>query len=290
MPIGSPMDRVESWWSVSSPPLGKLVSECISAKERANRRPGYVRELKRALGKFVAGRETADPQGISPAEIETFFDASGYSNATRLTMIMRLGALFSWAQRRGYLAHNPVKRLERPAVDRKPPRILSPMEAFIMLTGAQKREASILGYIVVGLYAGVRPHEMGRLTWADIDLEKRVVRIDAAASKVRFRRVVPLHEKAVHWLKACDQSKPFAPGTRRKKLRRLAAFMHWERWPHDLLRHTAASYLLALHRDPGKVSFMLGNSPQVLLQHYQELVSTEDCAAFWALDGLKSPA
>ena len=52
-------------------------------------------------------------------------------------------------------------------------------------------------------------------------------------------------------------------------------------WPKDVLRHTAASYLLALHGDVGKVAMMLGNSPNILLTHYHEPVCETDCAAFW---------
>jgi integrase len=52
-------------------------------------------------------------------------------------------------------------------------------------------------------------------------------------------------------------------------------------WPADLLRHTAASYLLALHDDVGKVAKMLGNSSAILLSHYHQPVKSEDCGQFW---------
>ena len=58
---------------------------------------------------------------------------------------------------------------------------------------------------------------------------------------------------------------------RQFKLRACAA-LGLSRWPQDLLRHTAASYLLALHGDAGKVATMLGNSSSVLLTHYHEPV------------------
>lgn len=54
-------------------------------------------------------------------------------------------------------------------------------------------------------------------------------------------------------------------------------------WPPDLLRHTCASYWLADAGDAGKVAYMLGNSPAILLTHYQELVSSADAARFWAI-------
>ena len=52
-------------------------------------------------------------------------------------------------------------------------------------------------------------------------------------------------------------------------------------WDHDLLRHTAASMLLARDRDAGKVAEQLGHSPAILLRHYRELVSDEAAARYW---------
>jgi hypothetical protein len=59
--------------------------------------------------------------------------------------------------------------------------------------------------------------------------------------------------------------------------------MGWPRWHQDILRHTAGSYLLALIGDVGKVATMMGNSPNILLNHYVEPVTQADCAAFWNL-------
>ncbi|MCP5523587.1 MAG: hypothetical protein H7A46_18775 [Verrucomicrobiales bacterium] len=54
-------------------------------------------------------------------------------------------------------------------------------------------------------------------------------------------------------------------------------------WPQDVLRHTAASQLLALRKDAAAVALELGNSPQVLLTHYRELVTREQAAEFWGI-------
>ena len=59
--------------------------------------------------------------------------------------------------------------------------------------------------------------------------------------------------------------------------------MGWPVWPQDLLRHTAASYLVARDGDAGKVALQLGNSAAVLLLNYRELVEKEDAAAFFEL-------
>jgi hypothetical protein len=56
-----------------------------------------------------------------------------------------------------------------------------------------------------------------------------------------------------------------------------------KRWPQDVLRHTAASNLLAHHQDVGKVAAFLGNSAGILLTHYKALVEKEDAEKFMKL-------
>lgn len=278
------VERARWWTAQSCPPLSQIVSECIEAKRKANRRDQYVRELKRVLLHFTIGREAADLREISPSEIEDFCASKNYSAPTRATVITRLGALFSFAQRRGYIEHNPISRLERIAIEIRPPEILPPKEAERLLNAAQQHDRRLLAYLAIGLFGGVRSAELDRLTWANVDISRGVIMVDAAASKVRQRRIVRLEPKGIHWLAKADCRFPILPKSKAKRLWRLALLLGWRGWPHNILRHTAASFLLALHKDAGKVALMLGNSPGILLSRYTELVSAEDCATFWSID------
>ena len=76
---------------------------------------------------------------------------------------------------------------------------------------------------------------------------------------------------------------PVKKATRRRYLDHAERLLGFETWPQDCLRHTAASFMIAQHRDAGFVADCLGNSPGILLRHYRELVSAEDCAAFWSI-------
>ena len=62
----------------------------------------------------------------------------------------------------------------------------------------------------------------------------------------------------------------------------------FDRWPQDLLRHTAASFLLALYGDAGKVAARLGNSSSVLQSHYHEPVTQAECEKFWPLSTIQT--
>jgi hypothetical protein len=51
-------------------------------------------------------------------------------------------------------------------------------------------------------------------------------------------------------------------------------------WKHNALRHSFISYRVAETQDVAKVSLEAGNSPQMIFQHYRELV-TEKSAKEW---------
>jgi len=279
------METAREWWAVTEcPSLANVINECLIAKRNANRRDCYVRELRRFFGKFSEGRENRSIASIGPAEIELFFKQQGFSRHTQATAINRLSTLFAFATRRGYIVHNPLDRLERITIERKPPRIFSPTEARQMLAIARVKEVALLGYLVLGLFAGIRPAEIDRLEWCDVDQVRKLIRIDAAASKIRRRRIVPICETLAAWLGVvANRSGRISPNQKQRRLQRLAVRMGAETWDRNILRHSCSSYLLALHQDSGKIAHWLGNSPGVLLRHYHELVSPEDATAFWSI-------
>ena len=78
--------------------------------------------------------------------------------------------------------------------------ILSIEQCATALEWSQKQAPRFLAWLVLGLFAGVRLNELDRLKWGDLDLDAGRLRIDAAASKVRQRRIVHLEPAAREWL------------------------------------------------------------------------------------------
>lgn len=95
-------------------------------------------------------------------------------------------------------------------------------------------------YVILGIYGGLRPEEITRLDWSQINLDAGTVRVTGK----RRTRLVTLEPIAVKLLGEHPlKSGPVAPSNstvdrwrgRAKKLLKL------DKWPQDLLRHTAAS-------------------------------------------------
>ncbi|MBE7504315.1 MAG: hypothetical protein HS113_29300 [Verrucomicrobiales bacterium] len=102
----------------------------------------------------------------------------------------------------------------------------------------------------------MRPEEADRVRWEDVDLERGLIQVDAATSKVRRRRIIHLQPAAIAWLaraKAVGAQQPLVQQKRQhiqRKLRRAFGWSHWREL--DVLRHTAASYLLGCTRMPAR--------------------------------------
>lgn len=257
--------------------LAQCVVELLAAKRSGNRRAVYVQSLAQYLNRFASGRGERLLVSFAAEEVESWL-AQFPVASSRQTWLNRLSTLFSFAVRRGYLATNPCDRVERVTVDLKPPVILTPAQSRLLLTTCP---TVCRPYLVLAMFAGIRPEEVLRMDWSQINLEAGTALVDG---KTRRRRLVPLPAVAVAWLAQHPlRSGPVAPShsTVRRWLHRARAVLGLPRWPPDVLRHTAASYLLARHQDAGKVALWLGNSPKILLSHYHEPVAAAACEEFW---------
>lgn len=218
--------------------------------------------------------------------IEQWFANRNESLTSMSANAGRLSALFGFAVRREWIARNPVRQLERIRIDRKPPVILTPDQVQKLMTYIVEKKPNELAFFTLSIFAGVRPEELERIGWGSIDVERGMVTIDAAASKVRRRRIMDLEPNATEFIrlaKAKNALLPVKRMTRRRYLEHAKRVLGFEAWPQDAARHGAASYLMALHKNAGLIADRLGNSPSILLRYYRELVHPDDAMKFWQI-------
>lgn len=265
--------------------LQEAIEAVLEAKLKSNLSPLYLAGLRQYLTLFAKGREQMAIDDVTLETLEYWFQLRGGKPRSIQHNIGRLSSLFSFAVRRGWISENPCYRLEPIRIQPQSPRVLTVEEARALLDFCRAKKPQLLAWLVIGMFAGVRPHELLQLKWSNVDLGNGTVTIDASVSKVSRRRIVKLEPVAVEWLKLCDQSKPLALPLETMRYHRydLAGAIRCKTWPPDLLRHSAASYLLALHQDAPKVAFWLGNSPRILMSHYWSLTTKEDAERFFAI-------
>jgi len=235
------------------------------------------------LGQFAAETGNVPVAAVPVDKVAAWVD-SPESTASRATRLNRVSTLFSFAMRRGWCHENPVTRLERITVDRHPPRILTPDEASRLLAVCGP---SIRPWVTLGLFAGLRPSEAEAMDWSAIRLsgDRPTLTVDAAASKVRRRRIVPLLLTAVAWLSM--DARPSGPvvssHSTLRRARREASRAAGVEWSADVLRHTYASMRMGAGGNAAEVAGEMGNSPGILLTHYRELVTDTDAKKFWSI-------
>jgi integrase len=132
----------------------------------------------------------------------------------------------------------------------------------------------------------LRPMEVHRLRWEDIDLSGGYIHVSALKSKTRQRRLVQISGNLSKWLNL-KGNLPCKNFVKRFNAVRLAAGIN--KWPHDALRHSFASYHLAMHGSADRTATEMGHrGTDMLFRHYRELVSNKDAKDFWAIVPKKS--
>jgi integrase len=192
--------------------------------------------------------------------------------------------LFAWCVARGYAASNPVTQAAKVKVPAGTIGILSVNEARRLLLACHD---SILPAVAIGLFAGLRASEIGRLDWTEVSLEGGHIAVQATKSKTAARRIVEISDNLREWLAPHRQlSGPVRPsrGSYQQLLTNAVKAAGIERWPRNALRHSFASFHLAHHRDAGRTALQLGHTEsRTLFAHYRELVRRGDAEAFWQI-------
>ena len=157
-----------------------------------------------------------------------------------------LHGLFEFAVRREWCARNPVKLVERRKVTEREIMPLTLIQIKRLLKAAECNNKKYLPALALLIFAGIRPMEMQRLVWSDIDLDENFITIRSVCSKtggVRQVEILPALKRIL--LNTCPSrsSAKICPknwSRKWKEIRDCAGFKG--SWVNDILRHTYASY------------------------------------------------
>ena len=280
----------------ASVPLGQLFDEYIQA--RASKSLGHRNRLTITRDKFAATVGEALASEIEPRDLEPVLDR--LSPSSRNLNMRILKAVFNFGIKRGYLAANPITRLDFADHERKPVQIIEPERVEAMLCDALENDIGLLPFLVLGFYCGIRPNgELQKLDWASVHLDEAQAVIESAVSKTKKRRFVDLSENAKAWLdsyaeRGGTRSGPVVPFSeailrtkRRDNWRRVVGVKDGKAaqpWIQTGMRHTFCSAWLAAYQDVNKLVLMSGHdSPTTMWNHYHLAIKEAEAARFWAI-------
>jgi integrase len=264
-------------------PVAEVVAELLKIKKARGAAPRYIGDLESRLQRF-ADDCRKDASSVTTSDVQSWLDGLKLSSQSYNNFRRVLHLLFQFAVARGYAADNPVLGAEKIKIRNGEIGIFRPDEIARLLAAADKDFRPCLA---LGAFSGLRTSEIERLTWEDIDLAGRMIKIGASKSKTASRRIVPIHDNLAAWLAGYSEKQGKVwPGdsvtfTNRERQTAAAtadaeAKLKPVKWQRNGLRHSYASFRFALIGDAGRVAGELGNSAAVVHRHYRELVKPAD--------------
>ncbi len=265
--------------------FARAVEAALAAREGRRQRTLWdFRYFTRRFMKKCRGLSQRRVRAISSGEcaqyIEQAFDTPRQRQKARLV----LSGVFGTAIKKGWCRENPVARVEVPKVVEQRIEILQAHEIKQLLATAKCfRGGSCLAAVGMMLYAGIRPHEVARLSWEHVDLAGRSICILPRHSKTGGARLVTIHPPLLRLLQSCAVAtgRICPPQWIRhwRALRRMAGFRYWV---PDVLRHTFASYHLRHFRSYSELQYEIGHRDSSLLRtRYVSMGRVGNAAEFW---------
>ncbi|HAK06597.1 MAG TPA: hypothetical protein DCO65_04915, partial [Spartobacteria bacterium] len=141
----------------------------IEAKSTRSKK--YQTDLRCTLPRFAALHDRLACE-ISATDIED--QLNGMSPSVRNAFLRYLRAAFNFGIRREWCSDNPVRRIEMERV-RMRRELLTNSEVAALLKTVCKTDLQLLPFHVLCIFAGIRPEEVGRLFWSNVNINERFV-------------------------------------------------------------------------------------------------------------------
>lgn len=259
------------------------LAEMVIANRRAKgRRLSHIRDLETRLRRFAGTFGNSIVAVLTAQEIDRWIQSLKVGPQSQNNFRTVLGAMWNFALRHGYAAVNVIKDIEKASVDR------DSIPTFTVDQLARLLAAAPLEYLpvlAIGAFAGVRPEEINRLRWEDIDFEEGTIQVNASVAKTRKKRFAEIPANLAAWLRPyAGRVGPVGPPNLQKLRLATMAAADIKRWPQDVLRHSFASAHYAFHKNPAHTALLLGHSDQnMLLTHYRNLMKPSEAGRYWKL-------
>ena len=270
----------------TAPTVTKIGKLLVTEAEGNKRRDRTVKDLRLRLEQFAKTFGDRQLASITREELAAWLNDPTLGARSRINYAVKASQLYNFAIRNQWAEYNIAASLPRPTAEDAEPEIFTPEQAARLLEHAAEYE--LLPYVALGLFAGLRSAELLRLDWSAVKLAERSIIIAAGVAKKRSRRVVEINDTLAAWLASCAKRKGMVidlPDQRTlyKRLAELATAAGLTKWQDNGLRHSCASYSLALPGDAVRVAYQLGNSADMIHRHYKALVTAADAKRFWEL-------
>lgn len=258
-----------------------FLSEC---NVRGVKRPTYInyeRYLGR-VGKAWGGERVSEITTEMVRKLMSLEESKACT--TRHLYHNLLTIFFSFLEKQGWIAKNPVLPVARTKIPPRRPRVFTPEEVRMVMDTAIRIAPELLPFFALCFFAGIRPETVERLGWEHV--EKDRVYIPMELSKTPYDYEVPVRPNLAAWLALTPPERregPIFGANMTKHLIYRVRRKSGVRWIPDGPRHTFASCVCALEGTEKAVEQMGHRSPTMLYRHYRKLIGKEQAQAFFEI-------
>ena len=280
-------------------------------------------QLKLRVGRLERFFPNKFVNEITEEDLIHFTNVQGkyWSKITEFSEKQFLIYFFKWMQKNGFIHRygiTPAQNIPIPRKEYKKNKLAKPEEVseflqYLCLKAAnqnnEKKRKSLYGTIARNaliLFCCIRREEALKISWDNINLEKRTIEIEAAASKTSQRRHIKMTENAFNWIMFCKLNKAELetikdlnqmPEKNSKKLsywfrKYRSEFADEKKIPEfcktvevktakgqvlnriqnqNIFRHSAITYHLEKFKSVYETALLAGNSERVIRSSYKEI-------------------
>jgi len=287
------LERQEIGFAESRRTLSDLIQAYLRYSEAQSTKGSHARTVQ-AIESFKSFLKTDNLKSVTLARLEEFKAWRRQSGAAASTVnrdLTVIKALFNKGVQLGLISKNPAARVSKFKQPKRQVEFFTAVQVERILEAADSRFRNM---VVLFLNTGLRRDELLHLAWDDVDLERKILAVQAKDGwqpKDYEVRHIPLNDKALtalrelgkgrngnDWLFPNRKGEPLAGLPITHKFKALLRQVGIEKGHLHMLRHTFASRLAMRGVDLYTVSKLLGHAS----------IKTTEIYAHLAPDYLKS--
>jgi len=295
--------------------IGHLIdSYCAENKERLERkeiRPRSYSEIVKRMKQFKASYEGTAIDALEARDLDAWFDVKSTGATDRANLKRYVSGFYNWCVKSDRLDVNPVAKCRTIKKAIHTPEIYTPAQVESILQSActfadkeverlkdGKRfsgyRSEIVPYLAIGFFAGIRPNEITRLRWEDVNLELGEIYVNADTSKTSRARIVHIPANLKKYLVQYGEKSglvfPVSEANRKRWMKEINESAGVKPI-QDGARKMFATMHLAQHDSIDDTLLELGHvDSKMLFTHYRGLASNRKAQAkkYWKIEPVQA--
>jgi site-specific recombinase XerD len=268
--------------------LRAAIKEYLEASSH-NVSPSHFKQIERALSNYQAN--FGNKLVVTPKEFREWMNGLPFQPQTKANYRKKASAFYRFALKNEWISTNPVAAVEPPTTIEKEVETLTPEQTEFLFRANQDAPGPVLARLALEAFAGLRFSSACRVSIGDIKWKLRGIELPAAKLKTKRRQFIDgLPDNLWQWLElARSRAEDWEMAERNYLYHKGRAFENANALclaekeiadgvphPKNALRHSFATYHVALHKSPARTATILCHrSEKKLWDHYKGR-ATED--------------